>query len=166
MTNQPSANVKLSDEQLRQIDAFDKRIKSLQLEIDSSTSILTSTRLESERFTKEKEYQQELLDIIEKNIHKKTIELETLDKEINLKQEEFSLLTEQSRIKSIEHNDKHQELVSREKKLQESKKQHQLEQEEFLKEKEELQKEKQKIIKSKELLISIIKSLPWKSEAE
>ena len=61
MQTSPNENVKLTFEQMQQIDVVEKRLANLQIEVSLATKLLTETRLDSERLTKERIYQNGLL---------------------------------------------------------------------------------------------------------
>ncbi len=61
MTEQPVANVKLTLEQLQQIDLVETRMANLQSELKNGYRDLNILTNDTQRITKEREYQQELL---------------------------------------------------------------------------------------------------------
>lgn len=67
-STQPNENVKLTFDQLQQIDTVEKRLVNLQSEISIGRDNLTAIRLECEKVTKERLYQEELLAEITKNV--------------------------------------------------------------------------------------------------
>lgn len=62
MIDSPNENVKLTFEQLQQIDVVEKQLANLQSEIVNANKILKGTKMEADRATKEKIYQEQLLE--------------------------------------------------------------------------------------------------------
>ncbi len=62
MTEQPTANVQLTFDQQQAIDTATKRLTNIQNESSSASKLLGEIRNDTDRITKEKEYQQSVLD--------------------------------------------------------------------------------------------------------
>lgn len=72
MNDAPNSNVKLTFDQLQAIDTTEKRLANLQTEVSVAVSNLTAARLDAERVTKERIYQDDLL----KSVTEKVKELQ------------------------------------------------------------------------------------------
>lgn len=68
MIKDTNENVKLTFEQLQQIDEVSKQLINLQSEITTAQKILRGTRLEIDRAIKEKTYQEELLEELKSTV--------------------------------------------------------------------------------------------------
>lgn len=68
MIDQPNANVQLTFEQLQQIDTTQKRLTNIQNEVFAAEKLLSEIRNDIERITKEKDYQQGILDGLNSDI--------------------------------------------------------------------------------------------------
>ena len=78
MIETPTENVKLTFEQLQQLDVVQKRLAVLESEMAIATKLLKGTRLEGDRALKEKIYQEELLATVKEKIEKAQKDLDSL----------------------------------------------------------------------------------------
>jgi len=92
MIETPNENVKLSFDQMQAIDLTQKRLSILESEIAVCQKVLRGTKLESDRAIKEKAYQNELLDSVNKQLSEKQSILSKLDEEILVKSNEKAQL--------------------------------------------------------------------------
>lgn len=117
MIETPTENVKLTFEQLQQIDVTQKRLAQLESEITIATKTLRGTKLEADRATKENAYQQELLMKISTQVDAKKKELEELNSVYTQTKSELSNLQSNIADKTVTQAAKDTELKNREDKL-------------------------------------------------
>lgn len=99
-TDQPTTNVKLSLEQLQQLEIVETRLGNLNAEIKIATKALIAANNDCSRITKEKDYQQTLLDSILSQIAEKQSLATTLDERNVLVTEELSKLNQEIATKT------------------------------------------------------------------
>ncbi len=127
-TEQPISNVKLTLEQLQQLEVVETRLGNLQNEIKIGTRQLQAVTNDSVRITKEKEYQQCLLSKLEEQVKVAQGDITRLNEQklslsddLNHAKEELSEVRSSSDRKMAEiteqvklHEAKEAELVTRE----------------------------------------------------
>jgi septal ring factor EnvC (AmiA/AmiB activator) len=79
MLDAPTGNIKLTLEQLQQLDMFNDRLANIQNEIKSANKILTAAKNDCDRITKERDYQQTLLDKVNQDLEEKQAKVTALD---------------------------------------------------------------------------------------
>lgn len=121
MIDTPNDNVKLTLEQMQQIDVVEKRLAVLKNEITISQNLLMGTRMEIDRATKEKEYQEELLSSLQNQVedfsNKKDILINEINSSIEINdklKEESAKINNENYIKISEINSRQSELESKE----------------------------------------------------
>lgn len=121
MIDTPNDNVKLTLEQMQQIDVVEKRLAVLKNEITISQNLLMGTRMEIDRATKEKEYQEELLFSLQNQVedfsNKKDILINEINSSIEINdklKEESAKINNENYIKISEINSRQSELESKE----------------------------------------------------
>jgi len=121
MIDTPNDNVKLTLEQMHQIDVVEKRLAVLKNEITISQNLLMGTRMEIDRATKEKEYQEELLFSLQNQVedfsNKKDILINEINSSIEINdklKEESAKINNENYIKISEINSRQSELESKE----------------------------------------------------
>lgn len=121
MIDTPSDNIKLTFEQMQQIDVVEKRLAVLKNEITISQNLLIGTRMEMDRATKEKEYQEELLSNLQTQVEDFSKKKDILINEINSSietndklKEESTKINNENYIKISEINSRQSDLESKE----------------------------------------------------
>lgn len=117
MIDSPNENVKLTFEQMQQIDIVQKRLSVLESEITSATKILKGTKSECDRAVKEKLYQEELLANIKEVVEQFTVKKDNLVLEIISHTTEIDNLKEKTTQLNKENYDKESDIIARTKDL-------------------------------------------------
>jgi hypothetical protein len=126
MLNQETENVKLTFEQLRQIDVVQKRLSNLESEITIATKNLNALKKDTDRIYKEKMYQEELLANLTTQTDTKKLELiklgESITEHSNILNKlitEYKEHTEKMTIEKDEHSVKGERISKKEIELNE-----------------------------------------------
>lgn len=117
MIDTPTDNVKLTFEQMQQIDVVEKRLVVLKNEITISQNLLMGTRMETDRATKEREYQEELLSNLQSQVEDFSNKKDALVLDINSSIEINDKLKLETTKMNEENHRKISEIVSRENEL-------------------------------------------------
>lgn len=128
MIDSPSENVKLTFDQLQQIDVTKKQLANLQSEIANAIKLVKVNKLEMDKITKEKQYQEQLfveLELKVKELQKHhsnlLVDIENDKKNLNEINEKMKSLTEEHKKKSdaleISENKHKLDIIEHEKKV-------------------------------------------------
>lgn len=161
MRTAPTENVKLTLEQLQQIDVVQTRLSVLESEITTAQKILKGTKSECERATKERLYQEELINGLKEPLEqleaKKLELLEEIQIQIGILDKarvESKLLSEDSYTRSAE-------LKEREEKWYEYERGYHAKVDDFNKKLSELEDDKLKLTKAKEAFTEAASLVVW-----
>lgn len=162
MIDSPTENVKLTFEQLQQIDVVEKRLSNLQSEIANANKILKGTKSECDRALKEKLYQEELAFNLASQIKELTTSRDNLAKEITLSTQALEDTKKTSKDLSESNYAKTDELLKREQKISQSETEHLLKVEDFNNKYNQLLDDKNAISTAKEAFLKAIETVTWK----
>lgn len=162
MIETPSKNVELTFEQLQQIDVVQKNLANLHNETSIATKLLIVTRKDTEKATKEKVYQEELLadlkiktEVAEDKLKKVLSALES--SEITLKDN-----IEKAKTVGIANETKNQELYKKEIEIKVSEEQYQKNVEDFNIKFNQLLEDQLSINTAKNAFLKAIETVKWK----
>ena len=158
---QPNENIKLSLEQLQQIDIVQKRLSVLESEITNANKVLKGTKMEIDRVVKEKAYQEELLAKLLENTKKAKIEYEELLSNVKISKKILLDNQEKSRVISSSIDNKSQDISKREKQLIVNEKSHDKNVSDFNQKNEKFLKDRSSLEKAQSILLEAIKSVSW-----
>ncbi len=110
-------NVKLTFDQLQQIDAAQKRLANIQTEVSVALKVLTEKRLELEQVLKDKDYQEGLLGEVTAKVATITFTLKQLESNVLEKTDLLNHLLDTINTERVSHETKTAEFQEREIKL-------------------------------------------------
>lgn len=114
MIDNTEPSVKMTLEQLKQLEVMETRTGNLQNEAKIATKTLDITRNDLDRVTKEKVYQEGLLKTVEASVTEKKAELDSLNEKINFATVTLSEKTTLSDKVGLANNAKATELLEKE----------------------------------------------------
>lgn len=161
MIDTPTENVALTFEQMQQIDVVQKKLSNIQNEIVLASKLLNQTKLECQNVTKEKVYQEELLDTLKIKVS----EIKNIHEDLNGKVELSKNTLEENNRKSKEiiqlYESKSIELKDKEEFLNIKIENHTKNVEEFKKESKNLLEEKKLVDNAKSIFSKALESITW-----
>lgn len=161
LENSPQ-NVKLTFDQLQQIDVAEKRLAHLQIEVSLATKLLTETRLDCEKVTKEKIYQEGLLADINSQLSSATLKHDKLLEDIKASEGILNSNTEKSVTIGLANEKKEKDLNERESKIIEREIEHSKKEKDFITNSNNLSKEKSLVENAKGAFLKATESITWK----
>lgn len=118
MINTPSNNIILSIEEQNRVNFLENRLKNFQDEITIAKKQLEDTRIECDKVTKERIYQEELITKAEIKLYPLVTKVGELEKEIVDKTDELDHLLNEIHTKIVGQETKNTELKDREEKIE------------------------------------------------
>ena len=162
MIENQSENVKLTFEQLQQLDTFQKRLDNLKHESDTALRTLSVTKNDLDRLGKDKAYQESLLKEVTENVVKSTAEYTNLLAQIEDSKVTIARNNEEADKIAHKHVAKAQELSEKESSLTESISKHNEDKNMFNSQYEAFSKDKEVVNKAKIALSNAIGLVTWK----
>ena len=149
MINSPTENVKLTFEQLQQIDVVQKQLANLQSEINIASKSLNVLKKDCDKVTKERIYQEELLsnltvDVkkVEDRLGELTKERDTAIAQLDKAREETTKLNSSNCKKDLELKDRENKLQKEEEDLEKKVADFNIKSNQLLKEQDDLKNKK------------------------
>lgn len=162
MIEKNSKNIQLSLEQLQQLDVYQTRMTNLDNEIFSASKHLQEIRQDTDRLTREKEYQQELLNTLTKqttDLEEKKQVLEIAVSTAEQSVEEYTKKVDDLRLEQSEQSSKIAEEMTI---LDTRKKQYHKEWSDIVVEKEGIENSRKEVEAARQIIDNAVKSIPWK----
>lgn len=114
MIDQPTENVKLTLDQLKQLEVVETRLGNLQTEIKLATKNLSALTNDTNRITKEKEYQEGLLVTVSTQVIEGQNKVNTLNEQILVLQDTLAKTASEISTKRAEFTKKEVSMNERE----------------------------------------------------
>lgn len=162
MIDTPTENVKLTFEQLQQIDVFQKTLANINNEISINTKFLISERAECEKATKETIYQKELLGELETKVESIKIRLKDLGDNLNINRIELEEINKKSQTLGLVNQTRSEELDKKDKDLKINLEEYNKELEIFNVKFKELLEDQFSVNSAKEAFLKALETITWK----
>lgn len=161
MIETPEKNIVLSFEQQNHLNTFQNKLANLEGEIVKAQKNLKGIKMESERATKEKEYNEELLSEIGSKIEKNQNQLKDIKTEKELNEQALHSHLEQSKTIQQIHTAKTAELTEREKSLFIKEEEHIKKVDDFIKESHQLLKDQLAVKNAQDAFLKASDTITW-----
>lgn len=162
MLDTPIENVKLTFEQLQQIDVFQKTLANINNEISINSKLLIGQRADCEKATKETAYQKELLSDLETKVDSTKKQLEELSSEVTSSQNLLDENTEKNKSLGVENQSRSEELNQKEKELENKFLEHDTEEKEFNIKFNQLSEDQLSVKTAKDAFLKALETVTWK----